>query len=352
MTSFKEAKNFARMGRTILGWKTFRAIEPFLGFLLTKEPEEMFEGINDAEKIGLQTFNPTWFVEYCCKLFGREQALAFLKRNSYPPPTCIRLNTLKNSEKEIINRLSSEGIEVEKVELLKHAYTVLKMKHPLTSTDSFREGLFYIQDKASCLAAEIANPTPKETVFDICAAPGAKTTYLAQLMQNLGSIYSIDYSERRMRIWKKEVARMKTEIAQPIIADALKSLPLAEEADILVLDPPCTSTGAFGKTPSAKWRLNASSIKKMAEIQWKMINNCAEKVKSGEEMIYSTCSITVEENELLIERFLKLHSEFSLTNLEPKIGLPGLRGMKEAQRLYPHLHSSNGFFIAKLEKRG
>jgi 16S rRNA (cytosine967-C5)-methyltransferase len=187
-------------------------------------------------------------------------------------------------------------------------------------------------------------------VLDICAAPGAKTTYLAQLMQNRGFIYSVDYSKRRMNVWKNEVAHMGVEVATPIIADACHSPPLRIEADIAILDPPCTSTGAFGKLPSAKWRLTRRSVDKMAEIQWQMLNSIAENVKPGGTLFYSTCSITVEENEMLIERFLKWHTEFSLTEITPKIGLSGLRGLEKCQRLYPYIHECNGFFIAKLSK--
>jgi len=169
-------------------------------------------------------------------------------------------------------------------------------------------------------------------------------------MQNLGMICSVDYSKRRMKGWKEEVARMGVEIAAPVIADARSSLPFAAEADIVVLDPPCTSTGAFGKLPSAKWRITPQSIETMAGIQWQMINSCAEKVKSGGILTYSTCSITVEENEMIIERFLKWHPEFSLTEINPKIGLPGLRELERCQRLYPQIHQSNGFFVAKLVK--
>jgi 16S rRNA (cytosine967-C5)-methyltransferase len=216
---------------------------------------------------------------------------------------------------------------------------------------SFQEGLFYVQDKASCYVAEVADPKPGMKVLDACAAPGAKTTHLAQLMQNQGTIYSLDYSSRRMKTWKKEVARMGATTAEPLIADVCSSLPLASEVDLAVLDPPCTNTGAFGKQPSAKWRLTPGSIGRMAEIQWQMINNCAEAVKPGGILIYSASSVTVEENEMVIERFLKWHPEFRLAEINPKLGLPGLRGMEKCQRLYPHIHESNGFFIAKLAKQ-
>jgi 16S rRNA (cytosine967-C5)-methyltransferase len=227
---------------------------------------------------------------------------------------------------------------------------VVECKVPLTRLASYREGLFYVQDKASCFAAEVADPKPGMKVLDVCAAPGAKTSYLAQLMQNKGAIYSVDYSARRLKTWRQETQRMGAETAEPIIADARSNLPLNVEADIVVLDPPCTSTGVFGRAPSSKWRLTPKSIEKMASIQWLMINNCAEKVKPLGFLTYSTCTVTVEENEMVIERFLKWHPEFQLADVTPELGLPGLRGLTKCRRLSPHLHESNGFFIAKLQK--
>jgi 16S rRNA (cytosine967-C5)-methyltransferase len=347
----KEAEHIAKLGRSILGWKTLREVEPFLGFLLTRQLDPILETVSDEEKTALQTFHPTWFVKYCFRLLGRNEAVVFLEANVNPPPTCIRLNTLKASEEVVLEKFASEGVKTEKIEPLKHAYKILDTKQTLTATASFREGLFYIQDKASCFAAEVADPKPEMTVLDVCAAPGAKTTYIGQLMQNRGSIFSVDYSMRRMQTWKREVLRMGVQIAAPVIADACISLPFALEADVVVLDPPCTSTGVFAKQPSAKWRLTPRSIEKMAEIQWRMINNCAEHVKAGGVLTYSTCSVTVEENEMIIERFLKQHPEFALAEINPKPGVPGLRGLDKCQRLYPHIHESNGFFIAKLLKR-
>lgn len=347
----KEAENIAKLGRAILGWKTLRAVEPFLGFLLTQQIEPILKAASDEERVGLQTFHPTWFVKYCFTLLGRSEAIAFLEGSMIPPLPCIRVNTLKASEERVLEKLAAEGVKLEKIEPLKHAYKVLGAKQPLQGTTSFQEGLFCIQDRASCFAAEVADPKPEVTVLDVCAAPGAKTTYLAQLMQNRGSIFSVDYSARRMQAWKREVARLGVQIAAPVLADACAVLPFALEADVVVLDPPCTSTGVFGKQPSAKWRLTPQSIYNMAEIQWRMINNCAEKVKAGGVLIYSTCSITVEENEMIIERFLAQHPEFTLKEINPKLGVSGLRGLGKCQRLYPHIHESNGFFIAKLLKQ-
>jgi 16S rRNA (cytosine967-C5)-methyltransferase len=280
---------------------------------------------------------------------GRNEATAFLQGSMNPPPTYVRVNTLGATEESIVEKLGSEGVKLESLPL-KYTYKVLEAKQPLNSLGSYKEGLFYVQDKASCFATQEADPKEGSVVLDICAAPGAKTTYLAQLMQNSGSLYSLDFSARRMKTWKQENNRMGTKIAEPIIADACVALPFVGEASLVVLDPPCTGTGIFAKQPSAKWRITPKSISKMADIQWQMINNCAEKVATGGVMIYSTCSITVEENETIVERFLKDCPEFNLAEIEPKIGLPGLRGLTQCQRLYPHIHQCNGFFIAKLRK--
>ncbi len=346
----EEAKNIVRLARSILGWKALQEVEPFLGRLLTQPLAIVFEGMSDEGRIALRTFHPEWFVSYCFRLLGRAEAIKMLEANAKPLPTYVRLNALKVGKSEALNRLLQDGIILERDRQLKSIYKVNGFKQPLTRTSSYRQGLFYVQDKASCFAAEAADPKPGMTVADVCAAPGAKTAYIAQLMLNRGKVYSLDYSTRRMKVWKNEVERMGVEIAQPIVADARMSLPFDCEVDLVILDPPCTSTGAFRKFPSAKWRLTSHSIDRMAEIQWRLLNACAEHVKTGGKLVYSTCSITLEENEMLVERFLKWHLSFSLCEISPTLGLPGFRGLTECRRLYPHTNECNGFFIAKLVK--
>jgi 16S rRNA (cytosine967-C5)-methyltransferase len=348
--NLQEAQNIAGMGRNILGWKTLSDVEQYLGFLLTRQLQPILEAADDEERLSLETFQPLWFVKYCVNLLGSEEAVPFLHASNIPPPTYIRLNTLKGNPEEILQKLASEGVKLQKAEPLQDTYKVLELKQPLNTLESSKQGLFYIQDKASCFAAQAAAPKPGNKVFDVCAAPGAKTTYLAQLMQNQGSIVSVDFSKRRMKTWRQEINYMGVTIADSVTADARLPLPLMGEANLVILDPPCTSTGVFAKQPSAKWRLSQKSIENMAEVQQQMINNCSQKVASGGYLTYSTCSITVEENEMVIERFLKEHSDFHLVEISPELGVPGLRGLTQCRRLYPHLHQCNGFFIAKLQK--
>jgi 16S rRNA (cytosine967-C5)-methyltransferase len=344
----QHASKIATLGRVILGWREMNKIEGVLGKITTININKIFIGLSDEEKVGLETFHPTWFVRYCFRLLGRAQALKFLRKSLEIPPTYIRINTLKGNEEDLVAKIGQAKIMLERVTGLRHLYRVLDSETPPVKTNAYAEGSFFIQDLASCLCVEVADPQPKMTVLDICAAPGAKTTYLAQIMENQGCIYSIDYSPRRTLILRRELSRMGVKIAYPIVADACRTLPIKVKADLVLLDPPCSSTGAFWKMPSAKWRVDLRAVRGLAKLQWMMLNACADLVKDGGSLVYSTCSITLEENEMLIERFLKWHPEFRLVDAKPKIGLPGLRGLFQCQRLYPHIHNTNGFFVAKL----
>ncbi|UCE28811.1 MAG: RsmB/NOP family class I SAM-dependent RNA methyltransferase [Candidatus Bathyarchaeota archaeon] len=348
--SFEKAVRIARMGRSILGWRELQKVEETLGEIRNINVDDVLKRVHNEEKVGLLTFHPTWFVKYCFLLLGRMEALKYLESSIEAPSIYVRINTLKAPERVLLSKIGKEGVTLEKVPGLRYTYRVIRTEQLLTRTQSFQDGFFYIQDKASCLAAEVAHPQRGMTVLDVCAAPAAKTTYLAQRMENKGTICSLDYSRRRMNVWKRETERMGVKIAVPVLADVRKPLPLKTLADLVILDPPCTSTGAFNRMPSAKWRLGKRSLRSMSRIQWEMLNVCGNYVDNGGYLVYSTCSIAVEENEMLIERFLKWHPQFTLVETLPRIGRPGLRGQTTCQRLYPHLHDCNGFFIAKLLK--
>lgn len=346
----KEAASIAGLTRSILGWKTLRPVESVLGCLLTQEPSSVLRGTSDEERVGLLKFHPTWFVKYCFRLFGRKQALHMLGANNRPLPTCIVLNTLKASKEAILEKLKDEGVDTEEVENLSLARRVTGTKASLTQTASHREGLFSIQDKVGVIAATAADPKPGMTVLDVCAAPGAITSCLAQLMQNRGVIHSVDYSGRRMRAWKARIEHLAIDVAEATVADTSRPLPFRIEADIVVLDPPSTSTGAFARLPSARWRLTPLSPRRMAELQWRILNNCAVHVKPKGIMIYTTNSVTVEENEALIERFIKWHPEYSLTEMSQMVGSQGLAGLAKTRRTLPQVDQCNGGFVAKLSK--
>jgi len=304
------------------------------------------DSASDVQRLAYTYFHPVWYVEHLYNWLGYSTTEDLLRYVDYP--SYLRVNTLKAEDS--VKALIERGYELVKEPLLDYTYKVPK-RSGITETPEYRNGHFILQDKASIAVGAIANPRPGETILDVCAAPGAKTSHIAQLMENQGSIISIDYNERRLNSWEGLMHKLGVTMARPVLGDATKRDVIEPlEADIVVIDPPCTGSGTFHKEPSGKWRLTRRSITTMSVLQRKIINNMARFVRPGGVLIYSTCSITVEENEGVVNWFLKKNPEYQIVEAEPVIGLPGLEGLEKAQRMYPHVHECNGFFLAKLVK--
>jgi len=344
--SLQEVLDIASLAREILGPRELAPVEEALD--LIPYSEICLEGLPDDEVLALRTFHPAWYVRYCVDLLGRRDTIQLLRAPD--PPTYVRINSLMGTEEEILENLRREGVELAETGL-EHAFWVVDRSRPLNLIEAYREGLFTVQDKASILAGVVAAPEPGMTVLDVCAAPGAKTGHLSQLMENRGQILSLDFSKRRFEIWRREMVRLGVENAVAVLGDALKPGSFPDmEVDLVLVDPPCTGTGTFNRIPSGKWRLSRRSIDRMASIQRRILDNCAEHVKGRGSLVYCTCSITKEENEMVIQGFMHANPGFYLVEANPRLGLPGMIDQSEAQRLYPHIHRCNGFYLARLEK--
>ncbi|MCW4033059.1 MAG: RsmB/NOP family class I SAM-dependent RNA methyltransferase [Candidatus Bathyarchaeota archaeon] len=348
-SDINEITNLLESTRSIIGWKNLFPYEDFFGHLLEFNLKDFYLHQKGIKLISLKTGHPEWYINYLFKNFGRHEALKILRKDTEIPQTYIRINTLTNDHEKIKHRIINEGINLAKVDDLDFVYRVINNK-PLTKLNSYRKGLFQIQDKSSCFSVLGSDPRPGYTVLDVCSAPGSKTSFIAQMMENSGAIYSIDNSKRRSTIWQKEMNRLNVENAEPIIADAKVNLPLKIMADLVLIDPPCSGTGIFMKAPSMKWAIDLISIYRYSNLQFDIIKNSAEHVKAGGTLTYSTCSITLEENEMLVERFLRSCPDFKLVDVSPEIGSPGLRGLVKCRRFFPHKHNCSGFFFAKMKR--
>ncbi|MCW4012035.1 MAG: RsmB/NOP family class I SAM-dependent RNA methyltransferase [Candidatus Bathyarchaeota archaeon] len=306
-----------------------------------------FNEISDTQRLAYKYFHPSWYVTELFNEFGEQQTEHMLEYIEYP--SYLRVNTLKPNS-DSLDALYEKGFQLVQEPQLPDTYRILD-EEGLTDTPEYRDGHFIIQDKASILAGIIADPKPDDLVLDICAAPGVKTSHYAQLMKNTGRILSIDYNHRRLQNWEYLMERLSVTNAKPIQADASKPDTLPKiEADLVVIDPPCSGTGLFHKTPSSKWRLTPHSIENMANLQKRILWNASRHLREGGTLVYSTCSVTVEENEEVVKTLLDRDPEYRLVEASPRIGDHGRRGLDEAQRLYSYKHGSNGFFIAKLVK--
>lgn len=348
-SGINEITNLLESTRSIIGWKNLFPYEDFFGHFLKFNLKDFYLHQKGIKLTSLKTGHPEWYVNYLFKNFGRIEALKILRKDVEIPQTYIRINNLTRDYKKNKNSIVNEGIKLTKVDGLDFVYRVINNK-PLTRSDSYRKGLFHIQDKSSCFSVLGSDPKPGYTVLDVCSAPGSKTSFIAQMMENSGVIYSIDNSKRRSSIWQKEMNRLNVKNAEPIIADAKANLPIKTKADLVLIDPPCSGTGIFNKTPSMKWQIDLIDIHRYSNLQFGIIKNLAEYVKPGGTLAYSTCSITLEENEMVVERFLRLCPDFEFVDVSPKMGSPGLRGLVKCRRFFPHKHNCSGFFFAKMKR--
>ncbi|OGD59260.1 hypothetical protein A3K78_10345 [Candidatus Bathyarchaeota archaeon RBG_13_52_12] len=344
--SYSEAHLLTEHARDIWGDKKLKPIEDALDLIPYQRIP--WDQLNKVEESSYRCFLPIWYVKYIFRSFDERTAADLTQ--PVDTPKYIRVNTLRGND-SVINRLNRSGFQFEIVPELNHTYRVLGDSNGLTDTKPYRGGVFIIQDKASILVCEVTAPKPGDTVLDICAAPGVKTSHLAGIMGNRGRIISIDSDARRLASWSRLIDRMGVTNAKSMLVDATSDYNLSTgEVDLVILDPPCSGTGTFNTIPSGKWRVTHSLIVEKAGIQKVLIEKAASHLKKGGSLIYSTCSVTVEENEEVIKGFLEGHPDFRLVEPKIRLGAQGLLGLREAQRLFPSVHMCEGFFIAKLEK--
>ena len=343
--SLGTAYQLAQHAEGLLGKRDMGRIDE--GMTLLPLASIPFDRLTDVQRLAYTHFHPVWYVDYLYNRFGVTEAEDLLRY--VDTPSYLRVNTLK-AEPDAINTLMDMGVGLVKEPLLEDTYKVLD-EDGITDSKLYRDGHFIMQDKASVAVGAIVNPKPGEVVLDVCAAPGVKTSHMAQLMENQGRIISIDYNLRRLKSWEGLMGKLGVTIAKPIHGDASSPDVLTHiDADVVVIDPPCTGSGTFHKEPSGKWRLTPRSVDRMASLQRRIIENMSGYVRPGGVLVYSTCSVTLDENEGVVNWFLERNPDFEIVDAEPHIGSPGLDGLDKAQRMYPHVHDCNGFFIAKLVK--
>lgn len=345
-TDLNKAIKLAKLGRRILGWRTLMPVEEALGKILALNPNTVLEDADEVERISLQTFNPTWFTQYCIRLLGRSEALKLLRTQGDAASPLLCINSLKATEDEVLSTLSQQGVTLEPVEGLPLMFSVVEEKPVLTSLKEYWDGLFFLQNLATGLCVVAGTPQADVTVLDVGAAHDYEAAYAAILMGGRGRILAVDYPSPRIDGLRTRLDTLGVNNVEVVAADLEEGVPFEGKADVIYVTPPSTGSGAFWRTAS-KWR-GFDVVKRMGDLQWKLLNRCVPHLAKDGCLVYSTSSVLLEENELLIERFLALHPEFVLADVTPRLGVPGLRGQVEALRLYPHKHHVDGTYIAKL----
>ncbi len=345
-----EATKFAQAARIAFGKDWMMPLEPLLGRIYAlKLKNKIIESKDELEYLSLLYGHPKWFVEYLFNILGKAEAIELMHASNENPPTYFVLNTLKATEDEILKTLESDGVKFERDKRAPLLYKIISSK-AIKSLTAYKLGLIAVQDFSSVFSIISAQPKSGMRLLDICAAPGIKTSLFAIYTQNKARILSVDISPHRLKTYISYTRHLGVENADAILCDATMDLPTHLSADIVLLDPPCSSTGLFWREPSYRWVVRPATIRKFSTLQKKMLKNAVKYVKSCGLLVYCTCSITIEENEGLIKDFLTSNPDFQLEEIPIKSGSPGLLGLEKCRRFYPHRDMCNGFFVALLRK--
>ncbi|MFA5303469.1 MAG: RsmB/NOP family class I SAM-dependent RNA methyltransferase [Candidatus Nanoarchaeia archaeon] len=276
----------------------------------------------------------------------------FIESCKKPLPESIRVNSLKISAKELKNNLTAQGWEVIDVPFYKNALIVKKRNASMGNTLEHFMGQYYVQEQSSMIPPLVLNPKTADLVLDCCASPGSKTTQLSEMMNNEGVIVANDMGIGRISILSSNLERMGSRNVVVTNGDGKRFKLFPEMFDKILLDAPCTGYGAIRKDWSIAKMFNPKSYKFLANIQRELMMSCWTALKPKGEMVYSTCTLTKEENEDNVSEFLDNHSDAKIENIKLK-GFENHRGigLKESIRIWPHRIDMEGFFIAKLVKK-
>lgn len=278
----------------------------------------------------------------------------FLSKMEKTPTQYIRVNTLKTSIDELKGRLEAKGFRLRSTDL-KEVLAVDKAPLATGATTEYMLGHYYIQDLSSCIAVDALDVAENQTILDIAAAPGGKTTFIAQKMKNSGAIIALEPNHRRARSLSFNLTRCGIYNTCILTMDGTQVDKLKMKFDRVLLDAPCSCEGVIAKDATRKTSHTPQDVDNCSAMQEKLIEAAASSVKPSGMLVYSTCSFAPEENEMVVNNLLQ---KFPNITVEPtRYGSKGLTKfghmkfdtkITNAQRLYPHIHDTIGFFIARL----
>ncbi len=296
---------------------------------------------------------PLWLVKKWSHELGPDGTEKLLKAGNEIPRLTLRTNTLRTSRDALLNSLLREGIRGRAVSFAPEGIELLDFKGSISRLKSFKDGLFQVQVESAQGCDHLLTPGQYDLMADMCAGLGGKSTHLAQLMGGRGRIFSLDTSILRLRGLLQNVRRLGIGSVFPLAADGMAPLSfLRWSVNKIMVDAPCSGLGVISKHPDTKLTKNEGDIKRMAMIQKSILTQSLRGLSSGGEMLYATCTISKEENEGVVECFLRENNGINLQNLSRRIPGWGIDLVDDNGFLktFPHIHGMEGFFAALFRK--
>jgi 16S rRNA (cytosine967-C5)-methyltransferase len=356
-SNFAESGSGAPMRRlTLLGLAEAVGIDALGG--LSEEESEWLKRVMAIDRTSLPSLLrsnlPQWLYDKLVARGGEEEAMRLAEALNRPAPLDLRVNVLKATRDDVMASLAEAPIQSEPTPYASSGIRIAK-KPALQNLPLFKNGSIEVQDEGSQLLAQIVGAKRGEMVVDFCAGAGGKTLALGTAMRNTGRLYAFDVSDKRLAKLKPRLARSGLSNVHPVLIaheNDAKVKRLAGKIDRVLVDAPCSGLGTLRRNPDVKWRQTPESLNELNAKQAAILSGAARLVKAGGRLVYATCSLLDEENEAIVSQFLSQHDDFSLVSMrdvlaEQKIDL----SMQDYLKLLPHLHQTDGFFAAVLQRK-
>ncbi len=302
------------------------------------------------ERLAVRYSHPRWLVRRWASRLGQARAEEILRENNRPAPLVVRTNRLRTSREELRASLEAEGAVVRETGCAP-AGIVIVSSPGLRSHRAFAQGWFVVQDEAAQLVGLLAAPRPGDAVLDACAAPGGKTTHLAEMMQDQGTLVALESDPKRTDRIRDNCARLGITAVRPVTGDA--AIYREGAYDTILVDAPCSGLGVLRRHPDGRWTKIENTIRERAILQQRILENCAQLLRPGGALVYATCTTEPEENEDVVKAFLADHRDFRLDDPLPFLPLAAA-GLVDAEgflRTFPNAPEMDGFFGARVVKK-
>lgn len=303
-----------------------------------------------VQRLGVQHSYPDWIIEVWLSQLGESETELLCLYLNQPPALDIRINPLKTTRAQVQEQMETAGIAVETVAHLPQALRIQDNAGPIPQMPGFTEGLWTVQDASAQLVSHVLDPQPNSVVVDICAAPGGKTTHIAELMQGDGEIWACDRTASRLRKLQQNLTRLDIHNVQQWTGDS-RSLPeQVPPADHLLIDAPCSGLGTLHRHADARWQQTPQTVRELNQLQSELLEASAQRVKPGGTLVYATCTLHPDENERIIKTFLKQHPDWIVE--PPNITAAHTTWHQPAGwlKIWPHQQAMDGFFITKIKQ--
>ncbi len=296
---------------------------------------------------------PGWLAERWIEQFGPEDAASLARASNEVPPQCVRANAQRTTRAQLLIELRERFSEATPCRLAPDGIVLGRRGSP-ERDPAFLNGRFTVQDEASQLVVALLDPQPGERVLDTCAAPGTKATAIAERVGETGRVLALDRHPRRLALVARDARRLglpQLQTRELEVTLPLDDLGETERFDRVLVDAPCSGLGTLRRNPDVRWRVKPGDPAQLAGIQKKLLRNASASLRPGGVLVYSTCTLTPDENDGVVEAFLDDARHFRLS---PRDQLPATaRAVVDEHgllRCLPHVHDTDGFFAARLER--